>query len=275
MIIEPTYNDLQKRIRMLEAMLKEKTVNEQKMIVNQQRLNALWKISSMVNESFSKICNTLLEEIVAMTESQYAFWGFLDDNETEMSIYAWSESVTSDCSISIKPIKFMIEQSGVWGNAVRDKKPVIYNNYDANLANKKGTPEGHVQLKRIISVPVFSSTGKVVALGCAANKRENYVKEDKNQLVAYLSNVQLILENRKKEEERKYLLEKSLSELNILRGILPLCSFCKKIRDDKGYWERVDVYIQKYSQADISHSICPQCMKKHYPEEYNEIFQNE
>ena len=46
----------------------------------------------------------------------------------------------------------------------------------------------------------------------------------------------------------------------------PLCSFCKKVRTDQGYWEQVDVYIDKHSQADISHSICPESMEKFYPE---------
>lgn len=54
-------------------------------------------------------------------------------------------------------------------------------------------------------------------------------------------------------------------EIHTLRGILPLCSFCKKIRDDKGYWEQVDVYIHKHTAADISHSVCPECMREHYP----------
>ena len=62
-------------------------------------------------------------------------------------------------------------------------------------------------------------------------------------------------------------LKMALDEVKTLRGILPLCSFCKKVRDDKGYWEQVDVYIRKYSQADISHSICPECEKKYYPDE--------
>jgi len=59
-------------------------------------------------------------------------------------------------------------------------------------------------------------------------------------------------------------LQQALEEVETLRGILPICSFCKKVRDDKGYWEQVDVYIYKHSQADISHSICPDCAKKHY-----------
>ncbi len=68
-----------------------------------------------------------------------------------------------------------------------------------------------------------------------------------------------------------YLFRQLLSEVKTLRGILPLCSFCKKVRDDKGYWEQVDVYIHKYSEADVSHSVCPECMKKNYPEVYASI----
>ena len=60
-------------------------------------------------------------------------------------------------------------------------------------------------------------------------------------------------------------------EIQTLRGILPLCSFCKKIRDDKGYWEQVDIYIHKHTEADISHSICPECLKKYYPKEYENL----
>ncbi len=67
-------------------------------------------------------------------------------------------------------------------------------------------------------------------------------------------------------------LQDALNKIKTLRGLIPICAACKSIRDDKGYWEQVDVYIQKYSEADISHSICPDCMKKHYPEEYERIY---
>jgi hypothetical protein len=60
-------------------------------------------------------------------------------------------------------------------------------------------------------------------------------------------------------------LEKALREVKTLRGILPICSFCKKIRDDKGYWDQVEVYVSEHTDADFSHSVCPGCMAKHYP----------
>ena len=78
-----------------------------------------------------------------------------------------------------------------------------------------------------------------------------------------------ITDRKQGEEEREILiqhLKEALKEITTLRGILPICSFCKKIRDDKGYWEKVDVYIQKHTQADISHGVCPECLKEHYPD---------
>lgn len=86
-----------------------------------------------------------------------------------------------------------------------------------------------------------------------------------------------ILKRRQIEAEKEILIKdltKALDEIKTLRGILPLCSFCKRIREDSGYWERVDVYIHKHSQADISHSICPDCLEENYPEEYKRLFPN-
>ncbi|MBN1799612.1 MAG: GAF domain-containing protein [Spirochaetales bacterium] len=59
-------------------------------------------------------------------------------------------------------------------------------------------------------------------------------------------------------------LKKALTEIHSLRGILPICSCCKKIRDDNGYWESVEIYIQEHSDADFSHGICPECAQKYH-----------
>ena len=52
----------------------------------------------------------------------------------------------------------------------------------------------------------------------------------------------------------------------VLQGIIPICASCKRIRDDSGYWEQIETYINKHSGADFSHGICPDCMKKLYPD---------
>jgi PleD family two-component response regulator len=60
-------------------------------------------------------------------------------------------------------------------------------------------------------------------------------------------------------------LKEALVQVKTLRGMLPICSHCKNIRDDKGYWRRIESYVQKHTEAEFSHGICPDCAKKYYP----------
>lgn len=66
-------------------------------------------------------------------------------------------------------------------------------------------------------------------------------------------------------------LQQALDEIKTLRGIIPICAHCKQIRDDEGMWKRIEEYIHAHSEARFSHGICPDCVKKHYPEEYASI----
>ncbi len=80
---------------------------------------------------------------------------------------------------------------------------------------------------------------------------------------------QEIERRRQAEREKENLiqeLQKALSEVKTLRGFLPICASCKKIRDDKGYWTQIEAYISKHSDAEFSHGMCPDCAKKWYPE---------
>jgi len=61
-------------------------------------------------------------------------------------------------------------------------------------------------------------------------------------------------------------MKQAFAEAKTLSGLLPICANCKKIRDDKGYWQQIEAYISKHSDADFSHGICPDCIKKLYPE---------
>lgn len=67
------------------------------------------------------------------------------------------------------------------------------------------------------------------------------------------------------EEEREKILQElqhALDNIKTLRGLLPICAYCKKIRNDQGYWEQVETYVKTHSLADFTHGICPDCMKK-------------
>ena len=71
---------------------------------------------------------------------------------------------------------------------------------------------------------------------------------------------------RAREQQLSVRVEEAVAHIKVLRGLLPICSSCKKIRDDRGYWSQMETYIHEHSQAEFSHSICPDCMNKLYPD---------
>ena len=78
------------------------------------------------------------------------------------------------------------------------------------------------------------------------------------------------------EDERERLLNElqvALEKVKVLSGLIPICANCKQIRDDKGYWNQIEAYISKHSDAQFSHGICPDCVKKLYPEYYEKFKQ--
>ncbi|MBI5559381.1 MAG: hypothetical protein HY885_17285 [Deltaproteobacteria bacterium] len=125
-------------------------------------------------------------------------------------------------------------------------------------------PHGHY------CVPILSSKGVVqgvITLYTRAGVKRNQRAEA--TLLAAANLLAAIIERKRAEEDREKLisdLQQALTEIKALQGIIPICSFCKQIRDDKGYWQQVEQYIGKHSAAQFSHSICPQCMKEKYPE---------
>ena len=76
----------------------------------------------------------------------------------------------------------------------------------------------------------------------------------------------ILEEKREKAVEER---EKALYEVKVLRGLLPICASCKKIRNDEGYWIQMEAYIRDHSEANFSHGICPECARKLYPEYLN------
>ena len=102
------------------------------------------------------------------------------------------------------------------------------------------------------------------------NENTRTVRDKEGHVLFYEGSFQDITERKQIEEEREKMigdLKEALSKVKTLSGFIPICASCKKIRDDKGYWEQVEVYIRDHSEAEFSHGICPECMKKLYPDE--------
>lgn len=85
----------------------------------------------------------------------------------------------------------------------------------------------------------------------------------------FTSVIRDITERRRTQKEREDLidkLQKALADIKTLSGLVPICASCKRIRDDKGFWNQIESYISKHSQAQFSHGLCPECSRKLYPE---------
>ena len=134
-----------------------------------------------------------------------------------------------------------------------------------SLSTKNQLPSRDIRLlKKDGSYIDVEVRGFVVALG--ENKYVGAIirdissrKRTEKELESYRNSLEELV------KERTVKLKKALAEVKILKGVFPICSFCKKIRDDKGFWNQVEVYIKEHSEADFSHSICPDCAQKHYP----------
>ncbi|MFH0725631.1 MAG: PAS domain-containing protein [Pseudomonadota bacterium] len=96
--------------------------------------------------------------------------------------------------------------------------------------------------------PIFDDEGYIIKAVHIARDitRRTMIQNEKEQLILEL--------------------QKALAKVTLLSGLVPICASCKKIRDDKGYWTQIESFIQKYASVDFSHSICPDCAKKLYPD---------
>ncbi len=163
-------------------------------------LEMLWNIARMADADYQSLCDHVLVEITDMTQSPYAFYAFLNEAETVMKIYAFSEGVMKECRIEDRPIEYPLVNAGLLGDAVRFRRTLIINDY-RSCPGKKGLPGGHVPLTRAMIVPVFSH-GRIVALAGLANKPTDYTEDDARQIESFATNVQVIMDRRQAEEEK-------------------------------------------------------------------------
>jgi len=131
----------------------------------------------------------------------------------------------------------------------------------------------------------YADDQKVIQTGQPVIDREEYVideqgqklwllttkiplRDENNQITGLVGIGRNITERKKAETERERLikeLQDAAADIKVLSGLVPICSNCKKIRDDQGYWTQLEGYIQAHSEAKFSHGVCPDCMKKLYP----------
>jgi DNA-binding NarL/FixJ family response regulator len=161
---------------------------------------------------------------------------------------------------------------GLRAEAYHSNKAVYHNDF-MNSEWVDFMPKGHVILKNVMFAPLVINEKTVGVIGLA-NKAIDFNDNDAKMATGFGELAAIALQNSRNLDERitaeqqreKVIidLKKALSEVKKLSGLLPICSHCKKIRDDKGYWRQIESYIHEHSEAEFSHSICKECAEKYY-----------
>ncbi|MBU1450759.1 MAG: GAF domain-containing protein [Proteobacteria bacterium] len=169
---------------------------------------------------------------------------------------------------------------GLRASCYQDKKAVYENDFMAS-GWVYFMPVGHVVLKNVLFAPLVLD-GKAVGLIGLANKAGDFTDDDARMANRFGALAAIALQNSTNQDQRDRLereqeatirqLREALDQVKTLKGLLPMCSICKKVRDDQGYWNKLEVYLSKHSSAEVSHGLCPDCVRQHYPEVYEELF---
>lgn len=128
---------------------------------------------------------------------------------------------------------------------------------------------GKIETVKYFENPVLTKSGEERMIAWY----HTVFKDEWGNILATLSSGEDITERKRREKEREKLiheLREALAQVKTLSGLVPICASCKKIRDDKGYWNQIELYIEKHSTAEFSHGICPECARRLYPQLYDE-----
>ena len=165
----------------------ERKSAEERMRLHKQLLETLLHMNHMTEATVQEILEFSLQEAVAATRSEYGFLGFVSETQEVMILHSWSSGALGACTLQDPPLYFPLTQAGLWADAVRQRGPFLINDYAGfRSPSKKGLPEGHPPLARLLVVPVLDEN-KVLALAAVANKPELYDDTDIAQLSLLLN----------------------------------------------------------------------------------------
>ncbi len=134
-------------------------------------------IDYSTNHTVKDILKKFLDEAERLTDSNIGFYHFVEDDQETIHLQTWSNNTMQNmCSFNMEDHHYPISEAGVWVDCVKERKPVVHNDYES-LQHKKGTPEGHAKIIRELVVPVIRSE-KIMAILGVGNKVSDYTNDD-------------------------------------------------------------------------------------------------
>ncbi|MDO8725307.1 MAG: PAS domain S-box protein [Candidatus Methanoperedens sp.] len=167
-----------------------------------RRLQSLLKISMHKPETLNDLMNMALDEVVSLSESKVGYIYYYNEKKEEFTLHAWSKNVMESCTIQKPQTTYHLQKTGIWGEAVRQRKTIIVNDFQAQNPLIKGYPEGHTPLFRFMTLPVFSNE-RIVAVVGVGNKETDYTDIDVLQLKQMMDSIWLIAQRQQAEESMR------------------------------------------------------------------------
>lgn len=177
---------------------------EEETAMNLARQEVLLKLKRMGGYPFQEIIDYAREEAVRLTKSKVGYIAFPTSDESTLIMHSWSKSSVRECSIDeqSRPLVYPVHRTGLWGEAIRQRKPLIVNNYQSPSSLKKGFPKGHVTLSSYMHVPIFDGGRIVIVIG-VGNKEEEYDANDIFNLMILMQELWEIIQKKRLEESLK------------------------------------------------------------------------
>lgn len=175
--------------------------------LNATRLASLLSIMQYRTETTQEFLDHALNEVIILTDSKIGYIYIYHEDTQQFVLNTWSKDVMKECTIANPQTCYELEKTGIWGEAVRQRKPIILNDFEADHPLKRGYPEGHAHLKKFMTVPLFQGNAVVAVVG-VANKDCDYDEADVLQLTLFMDavwksvGIKLNEENLRESEER-------------------------------------------------------------------------
>jgi signal transduction histidine kinase len=232
---------------------------EKALELNRLRFEALYELSQMVDRTVNEIKDFALEASLRITGSTVGYIYFMSEDETELSLHAWSRSVMDECSMPARQTVFKVADTGLWGEAARLRKPVITNDYAAPDPRKRGCPDGHVPVRRHMNIPLLDQ-GRIVLIAGVGNKVDEYGEEDVRQLTLLMDGMWRIIRKKQADEALLAAVRRAEDEKARSNAIIAALGEGLVIRDRE---YRV-IYQNEMHTALIGDSRGEQCYKAYY-----------
>ncbi len=190
---------------------------EEQIRLNELRLESMVRIAQYRAHDVQALLDYALDEAITLTGSTIGYIYDYDQDLSEFRLSSWSKGGARDSAVTAPRTAHPLETTGLWGEAVRQRRPIVVNDDRALHALKRGGPDGQVQIRRLMTVPVLDGDRIVAVIG-VANKDSDYDPSDVRQLVLLMDSVWRVVERKNADE----VLRQSEQRLNLLIQQTPL-----------------------------------------------------